>query len=92
MNNEITDLQQDIDLADALKRLKENKDFQKLIEELYLDGGAIQLTKNFVLVNDRESLVEQYTARSWLYRFLYEIEDNGITAIEALKDLNNEGE
>lgn len=95
MSNEITDIstyQEDIELGETLKRLQENKDYQKLIKELFLDGGSINLTKNFVVVRDKEEIVEQIKARSYLYRFLIDIENNAYASIEALKELQAEGE
>lgn len=95
MSNEITDIstyQEDIELGETLKRLQENKDYQKLIKELFLDGGSINLTKNFVVVRDKEEIVEQIKARSYLYRFLIDIENNAYASIEALKELQEEGE
>lgn len=85
-NNEYYELQEDIQLSEALIRLKENKDFKKLIEELYLDSGAINLTKNLAVVEKEEKIIEQYKARSWLYRFFIDIENNGLAAVEALKN------
>jgi hypothetical protein len=87
--NEITEINTytlDIELAESLKRLRKNKDFKRIIEELYLDGGSINLAKNIVVVKSQEDLVDQIKARGWLYRFLMEIEDAGYAAIEALKE------
>lgn len=95
MANEITDTgmyQQEIQLAESLKRLKQNSDYKLLIEELFLDNGAINLAKNINVVRDKDEIIEQIKARGYLYRFLMDIENDGIASIEALKELQEEGE
>jgi len=88
MSNEITDnmYQEDIELGESLARLQKNKDYKRIIKDLFLDGGSINLTKNMVVVRDKEEIVEQIKARSYLYRFLMDIENQAIASIEALKD------
>lgn len=91
--NEITDVQtyeQDIKLGEAVARLRKNRDFKKVVEELYLDGGAINLAKNINVVKDQDEVVNQIKARGYLYRFLMEIEHNAEASIEALKDSQEE--
>jgi len=85
MINEIIELTQDIEMADALKRLRNNKDFKKIVQELFLDGGCINLTKNIVVVKDKDEIVEQIKSRGYLYRFLMEIENAGASALEAIR-------
>lgn len=80
------ELQEDIKLGDALRRLRKNKDFKLLIDELYLDTGIKHLVTNIPVVNSRESVHEQLTARSYLYRYLLEIEQNALSAIMALEE------
>lgn len=84
--SEITELQNDIALAESVARLRKNKDFKKVIQELYLDGGAINLAKNINVVKDKDEVIDQIRSRGYLYRFLMEIEEAGISAIESLKE------
>ena len=80
----------DIKLGEAITRLKKNKDFKLVINDLFLEGGAINLTKNINMVKDEEIVVNQIKARGYLYRFIMELEDNANGAREALLDMQQE--
>lgn len=83
----MNEIQTDIKLGDALARLKKNKDFKLIIQDLFLDGGSISLAKNLVVLKDREKTIEQIAARGYLYRLLMEIE---YSAEQALFELQNQ--
>ena len=90
--NIIPELQEDIKLGEALKRLQKNKDFKALITEMYLDEGVKYLTTNIPVVRDREKAYEQITARGHLYRYLHEIESKALGAEQALAELEESEE
>lgn len=92
MNNEITELNLDIELAEALTRLQKNRDFKKIVQELFLDGGSQNLTKNLVVVKDKEEIIEQIKARGYLYRFFMDIQHSGESALMTLKELQEDEE
>jgi hypothetical protein len=81
-----------VSLGESLQRLKKNKDFKKIVAELYLSDGADILTKNLVRVKDRENLMEQFVARSWLYDHFDRIDDEYSKALEELSNIDSEGE
>lgn len=90
--DDITQLTDYIEMAESLKRLRENKDFKKVVEEYFLDGGSVNLTKNITMVKPENEyvIIEEIKSRSYLYRFLMAIEERGVEAIEALKVINEE--
>ena len=85
-NPEMQEINDAIELGEELAKLRKNKAFKKIIEDLYLDGGSINLAKNINVVKNQEAVVEQIKSRGFLYRFLMEIEEDHINAIEALKE------
>lgn len=82
----------DIKLGEALTRLEKNKDFKLIIKELFLDGGAINLTRNITAIKEdkQHNVVEQIKARGHLYRFLMELQANADSAKEAMLDMQQE--
>jgi len=90
--NIIPELQEDIKLGEALKRLQKNKDFKLLISEMYLDEGVKYLTTNIPVVKDKEKAFEQITSRGHLYRYLHEIETKANGAIVALAEIESSEE
>lgn len=88
----IPELQEDIRLGDALKRLRKNKDFKLLIQEAFLDVGVKYLTTNITAVRDKEAVYEQLTARSYLYRYLNELEQKAMNASIAMEEILAEEE
>ena len=80
------ELQEDIKLGDALRRLRKNKDFKLLISDLFLDEGIKHFVTNIPVVKDREAINEQLAARGLLYRYLLEIEQNSLSAMMALEE------
>lgn len=74
-----------IELAESLKRLQKNKDFKKIILEGYLENGSTYLTKNLTKIKPeyKESIVEEMTARSILWRYIDNIEEEARSILEA---------
>lgn len=83
----MNEIQADIKLGESLARLKKNKDFKAVIQDLFLDGGAVNLTKNINVVKNQDEVIEQIRSRGYLYRFLMEIEQNHNGAVQELIDL-----
>ena len=91
VDNEYTQQLNDmISLGESLERLKKNRDFKRLILDMYLKDGSDILTRNLTRVNDKELLFEQFKARSWLYDHLDRIEDDYNTALETYQNLQGE--
>lgn len=90
--NIIPELQENIKLGESLARLRKNKDFKLLITNMFLDEGAKFLTINTTLAKDRDAVMEQLISRSWLYRFLDEIERDAKNSILALEEIISEEE
>jgi len=80
-----------IELGKKLARLKKNKDYIAVIEQLFLDGGAVNLAKNITVVKDRDSVIEQIVARGCLYRTLMTIEEDAENAMYELEQ-NGKGD
>lgn len=74
-----------LELADSLKRLTKNKDFKKIILEGFLEHGTINLTKNYTKIKPeyKEDVVTELNARSLLWRFLDNIEEEASSILEA---------
>ena len=74
-----------IEVAESLAKLYKNKDFQKIIMKAYLEDGSKFITRNLSKVKPeiRESLQEEYMARSLLWRFLDGIEEEARNILEA---------
>lgn len=89
---DIPELQEDIELGQALQKLKKNKDFKKIFLDMYLNDGSNYLTSNIAITKNREAVYEQLIARSWLYRFIHEIEARANDAALMLEQLNEEEE
>lgn len=89
---ELKQINDTIELGEALERLRENKDFKKIIQEFFLEGGAINLTRNltFVKPEDEANLIEQIKARSYLFKFLDMIDNDTLDAREALRIINED--
>lgn len=85
VDNNTPALKEIIALGDALARLKRNKDFKKIVSEMYLSGGADMLTRNMWKVKDKQVIFEEYQARSLLYKHFEMIENDAADAIEELK-------
>jgi len=79
-------LEEMITLGQALARLEKNRDFKKIVENLFLKDGADILTQNLWKVKDREKLYEEYMARSLLHKHFEMIRNDAISAAEELKD------
>lgn len=92
---ELESIQNDIALGDALDRLMKNKDFKKIILDMYLKDGADMLTRNYWKIKHRENgklefLQDGITARSMFYGFMEDIQTNANGAREELNTLNDE--
>jgi len=97
MNEEIAQVESDLELGQSLARLKNNRDFKKLILKMYLEDGAIMLTKNLKKIkynsNAKMDIInDEYIARSSLYGFMDDIEANALSGAEYMKELAEEGE
>ena len=93
--DEISQLESDRELGQALSRLERNRDYKKVIQSMYLDGGAITLTKNLKTTSDRpngnvQNLFAQLAARSDLYSFIGKIKEDGYAAAQVLSDYQQE--
>lgn len=74
------DEQDVVDLGKAVSRLYENKDFQKVIEELYIDEQALTIGRSFEGSEDQlDTLKAVSHLRSWLDQ---RIEDAKILKLE----------
>lgn len=87
---EVQALNADIELGEAVKRLRKNKDFKKIIQGMYIDDGAKYLMQNYSVAKNRDSVEEQIMSRSHLYRFLSEVESSGDQALIELKDMQED--
>jgi len=86
---EIEQLQGDIDINKSLERLMKNKDFKKIILDMYLRDGAVLLTKNLWKIKTKKDanmdiINDAFISRSLLYGFFEDIERNANDALEAL--------
>ena len=75
MNDETSQLESDLDLGNALARLKNNRDFKRLFLKMYLGDGAIMLTKNLKKIkyntNAKMDVInDAFIARSDVYGFM----------------------
>ena len=101
MNNEIREieisvkeLEGKIELAKALDRLHKNKDFKKVILDLFLTDRAIQLARGTsqAVMNDKSELIHKNAllAISGLVGFFHGIYREGEEAHAALEDARQE--
>ncbi len=86
---ELEQLNGDIELNASLGRLMKNRDFKKLVLDMYLRDGAVLLTKNLWKVKSKRDanmsvIDDAFIARSLLYGFFEDIERNANDAVEAL--------
>lgn len=93
--HELESLQSDITLGDALERLMKNRDFKKLITEMYLETGSNMLTQNYWKVKHRENgkldfIQDGLIARSMLYGFFEDIKNNANGARAEFNAINEE--
>jgi len=87
----IESTQKAIDLAEAVLRLQDNKDFQEVFREKYVKDYALTQIQN-VCVYDQVALkgfVEESMARSHFVRFIDGLVDDGKQAVEAMHDLKS---
>ena len=81
-----------LELAESLSRLYKNKDFKKIVQEGYLENGAVFLTKNLkkVKTDIEPAIIEEMAARSIFWRYLDGIEEEARSILEArMLDGNN---
>ena len=93
--DEISQLESDLELGQALSRLEKNRDFKRLISKMYLEDGAIMLTKNYCTIKHRDSgkmmiIEDELAARSLLMKFLSDIKENANGAGMVLKEMQEE--
>ena len=83
-NNELQGL---VEFGEAITRLRANKDFQLVIDKMFIEGFAISHVQNMKLVprERRAEAVEETLARSILIRFLDMGEETGVQAAEELR-------
>ena len=97
MNQEMTELESDLDLGTALARLKNNRDFKRLFLKMYLEDGSIMITKNLKKIkynaNAKMDIInDALIARSDVFGFMEDIEENARQAGLALKEYAEEAE
>jgi len=85
VKNDTPALEDIISLGESLSRLKKNRDFKRIISELYLTGGADMLTQNLWKVKDKSVLFEEYAARSLLYKHFEMIENDAMSASDEIR-------
>jgi len=88
---EIRQLEEDLALNDALQRLMKNRDFKKIVLEMYLKDGSVMIMKNLAKIKYRkeanmEVINDALIARSLLDGFFGDIERNAKDAVEALRE------
>lgn len=92
---DLESLQADVALGDALDRLVKNRDFKKLILDMYLKDGADMLTRNYWKIKHRENgklefIQDGINARSMLYGFMEDVQTNAMGARAEFSALNKE--
>ena len=87
-------LEKQVELAEALQRLRQNKDWQFLIEQVYVRDWALTQIENLAVYNQdqRRGYLEQAMARGIFNQFLYEIEEQGKIAKEAKAEIKKDME
>ena len=82
-----------IELAEALQRLKNNPDFKLVFEKRFVNDWALTQIANVGMYNmeARKGYLEQAIARGIFSAFMYEIEEDGKKAVEARRELSKEG-
>ena len=92
---ELEVMQGDIALGDAMDRLMKNRDFKKLILDMYLKDGANMLMKNYWKIKHRENgklefIQDSINARSMLDGFIEDVQSNAIGARQEIASLGKE--
>lgn len=82
-------LHEAVALAEAMKRLLKNDDFQKVFEKAYVEDWAITQAQNIAIYNaeSRGQITEQMVARSIFSIFCSDIIAEGNVAKEELADI-----
>jgi hypothetical protein len=91
VERDIAARKRDIELAESLKRLESNRDFKKIIGELYLNQEAIRLVHAkadpaLQLDKHQSNIIRDIDAIGSFAGFLSTIHINGRRASEGLKD------
>jgi len=83
-----------IEIAEALQRLRHNKDWQLLIEQVFIRDWALTQINNLAVYNQdqRRGYLEQAMARGIFNQFLHEVEEGGKMAKEAKAEIKKEME
>lgn len=92
---ELESLQNDIALGDAMDRLVKNRDFKKLVLDMYLKDGANMLCQNYWKIKHRkegnlEFIQDGIQARSMFYGFMEDIQNNANGARYELASLQEQ--
>lgn len=92
---ELESLQNDMALGDCLDRLMKNRDFKRLILDMYLKDGSDMLTRNYWKIKHREGgkldfIQDGIIARSMLYGFMEDVQHNADGARQEIASLNEE--
>lgn len=88
----IESLQNQVELAKAMKRLQENEDFKRVFDEKYIKDWAVTQTYNISIYNQqsRIGVVENMVARSIFSQFCDQLIDDGNIAIDTLQQIEKE--
>ena len=93
--DEISQLESDLELGNKLARLKKNRDFKDLFIKMYLEDGALMLTKNLKKLKynknaNMDIIDDAFIARSDVYGFMEDIEENARNAGIAMQEYADE--
>lgn len=87
MNNQIREeLLKAVELGQALQRLKSNEDFKLVIADKYVKHTLLDVSASLVDTSPaaRQEILEEILSVNYLRKFLTNIEDSAIAALDEL--------